>query len=74
MVAPSEGTEMSKDEKKKQFIHYTVRRTDTLEGIALKFFRDPSFWRDIAAKNNIENPRILEPGTVLVIPRIDRDG
>ena len=74
MIALNEGSAMSMDKKNRQFIHYTVKPTDTWERIALKFFRDPGYWRDIAAHNNIEEPRILEPGTVLVIPRIDRDG
>jgi nucleoid-associated protein YgaU len=47
-----------------------VRRNDTLHCIAAEEYRDPALWRHIARANGIINPRHLEPGVVLTIPRL----
>jgi nucleoid-associated protein YgaU len=47
-----------------------VRRNDTLHSIAAEEYRDPALWRHIARANGIINPRHLEPGVVLTIPRL----
>jgi LysM repeat protein len=47
---------------------HTVQRGDTLSGIAAAEFDDPALWRSIAQVNGIDNPRLLQPGRVLVIP------
>ena len=52
---------------------YTVRRGDTLSSISASVFRDPFVWREIARANAIEDPRTLSPGTVLTLPRLDRE-
>jgi hypothetical protein len=49
---------------------YTVRRGDTLWSIAAWAYQDASAWRAIAAANGIQDPRRLEPGTVLALPRL----
>ncbi len=49
---------------------YTVKAGDTLSGIAGTVWQDPSKWRIIALQNEIDNPRVLEPGAVLIIPAI----
>ena len=49
---------------------YTVQRGDTLTGIASAAFGDPSKWREIARHNGIEDPRSLDAGAELVIPRL----
>ena len=49
-----------------------VRRGDTLSGIAVEEYGDPARWREIAAENDIDNPRTLVPGQVLVIPKLER--
>lgn len=49
---------------------YVVQRGDTLSGIAYGVYRDASVWRDIAENNQIEDPRSLEPGTVLQLPAL----
>lgn len=46
----------------------TVRRGDTLSNIAAAEFGDPAKWRPIAQANRIDNPRLLRPGQVLIIP------
>jgi nucleoid-associated protein YgaU len=50
----------------------TVRRGDTLSGIAAEVYQDATLWRRIAAANRISNPRRLKPGQVLVIPTLHR--
>lgn len=51
-----------------------VRRSDTLPSLAAEEYGDPALWRPIARENGIVNPRRrLEPGTVLRLPRLDRE-
>jgi hypothetical protein len=45
-----------------------VAQEDSLWAIAAKEYGSPADWRLIAKKNNIENPRILNPGQRLIIP------
>ena len=49
---------------------YTVRLGDTLSGIAGAVYRDPGVWRAIARENDIQDPRQLDPGQILTIPRL----
>lgn len=49
---------------------YTVVAGDTLSIIAGKLWKDPAQWRRIAEANNIDDPKKLEPGTVLIIPAV----
>jgi len=49
---------------------YVVKTGDTLSGIAWMFYGNPRSWRPIATENNIADPRRLEAGSVLAIPRI----
>jgi hypothetical protein len=46
----------------------SVKRGDTLSSIAAAEYGDPTKWRPVAEANRIDNPRVLEPGRVLVIP------
>jgi hypothetical protein len=46
----------------------TIVTGETLSGIAGKLLGDPGAWRAIADANNIDNPRKLIPGQLLVIP------
>jgi nucleoid-associated protein YgaU len=46
-----------------------VRRYDTLQNLAADEYGDPSLWRAIATANGIVNPRDLQPGTILTIPK-----
>jgi nucleoid-associated protein YgaU len=50
---------------------YVVKSTDTLRGIARRFYHDPETWRRIAEANGIENPRLLTAGIILNIPALD---
>ena len=49
---------------------HTVRRGDTLSGIATEAYHDPSLWCPIADANKMDNPRVLTPGQVLIIPTL----
>jgi nucleoid-associated protein YgaU len=48
----------------------TVRRGDTLSGIAQAEYNDASKWRAIARANGIHDPRAIRPGQVLTIPKL----
>jgi len=50
---------------------YTVRQGDTLSAIAARAWKRPEEWRRIARFNGIEQPRHLDPGMTLVIPKIE---
>lgn len=47
---------------------WTVTQGDSLWSIAAKEYGNPGDWRLIAEANNMDNPRVLEPGEELVIP------
>ncbi len=47
---------------------WTVTEGDTLWLIADEEYGDPTQWRTIADANGVENPRRIEPGTVLELP------
>jgi hypothetical protein len=47
-----------------------VERGQTLSLIAWLEYQDPSAWRSIAEKNQLDNPRLLVPGAKLQIPRM----
>lgn len=50
---------------------YVARAGETLSSISAAVFRDPARWREIAIANGIVDPRRIEPGTVLTIPRLE---
>jgi hypothetical protein len=47
-----------------------VERGQRLCQIAWQEYQDPGEWRRIAEANNLDNPRLLAPGTKLKIPRM----
>ena len=49
---------------------YTVKRGDTLQGIAFAEYDDPTQWRRIADSNDIDDPLGLRPGRKLLVPPI----
>jgi nucleoid-associated protein YgaU len=61
-----EGEDTSSDVEKR----YVARAEETYSSIAGAVFRDPALWREIARANGVTDPRRLEPGTVLIIPRL----
>ncbi len=48
----------------------TVKQGDQLWQIAAEEYEDPGLWREIARANGIANPKRLEPGSVIKIPRL----
>ncbi len=49
---------------------HTVKLGDTLQLIAHQYYEDASLWREIALANGIDDPRRLEPGALLTIPKL----
>jgi nucleoid-associated protein YgaU len=43
--------------------------TDTLSGLAHRYYGDWRQWRLIAERNSISDPRQMVPGTELLIPK-----
>ena len=63
--------EQLKETPKESADRHKVRilaRGMTLSHLAWKEYDDPGEWRVIAEENNIDNPRIMTPGTKLAIP------
>lgn len=50
---------------------YIVKQGDSLWSIANREYGSPSTWRPIAQNNKINNPRLIGPGTKLVIPALE---
>ena len=50
---------------------YTVIAGETLSSIAATLWQEPRLWRRVAEANAIDNPRLIQPGQVLVVPAIE---
>jgi nucleoid-associated protein YgaU len=42
--------------------------TETVTGLSQRFYGDWKLWRLICDRNNVTDPRQIEPGTMLLIP------
>lgn len=49
---------------------YTVKKGDTLWDLARKYYSNPYLWPKIADRNGVKNPRLLQIGKRLVIPKV----
>ena len=47
---------------------HVVKSGETLSSIADEKCHDPKSWRPIAEANGIDDPRVLKPGTLLLVP------
>ena len=47
---------------------WLVSDGDRIDLIANKVYGDPKWWRPLAAANELRNPRVLEVGSVLLLP------
>ena len=50
---------------------YTVKLGETVSSIAATLWKDARLWRRLAEANNLDNPRLLQAGRVLVVPAIE---
>jgi len=57
------------DEKNEDKVH-TVKQGENLTRIAIIYYNNPYKWKVIADKNNIDNPRLLETGSIITIPKV----
>lgn len=51
---------------------YTVQDGDSIKIIAVKYFGSQDAADQIVSSNKLQNPNIIDSGTVIVIPRIDK--
>ncbi len=51
---------------------HIVKRGESLSSIAAEEYEDPRLWRPIAEENGLDDPLVLVPGTVLLIPTLSR--
>jgi nucleoid-associated protein YgaU len=49
---------------------HLVAQGETLSAIAARAYGNPAAWRPIAIRNGIDDPRVLEVGSRLLIPRL----
>ena len=49
-----------------------LARGKTLSHLAWEEYGDPGDWRAIAEENNLDNPRLIAPGTTLAVPPLAR--
>jgi len=49
----------------------TITSGDSLWMIAAKEYGDPAKWRILADVNGIDNPLVLEPGTEIIVPKLE---
>jgi hypothetical protein len=61
-------------ETKRETADYTklhvVKQGETLQSIAAREYGDPRIWRPIALRNDVDDPRKVQPGTQLMLPRL----
>lgn len=69
-VTPKPAATPKKTNTSTNLATYTVKKGDTLSGIAKRFYNNPNQWAKIADRNGIKNPKILQVGKVLVIPKV----
>jgi len=48
---------------------HTVKQGDSLSTIAAQLYLDPTRWREIAEANNLDDPRQLQVGQILTVPK-----
>jgi hypothetical protein len=71
-VAFKEFCDVEKDKKQTdpEFTTRLVKRGDTLTNIAAEVYGDPTQWRVIAEANRLDDPRRLDVGSRLALPKL----
>jgi nucleoid-associated protein YgaU len=62
-----------KDDKKQSdpdFTTWLIKRGDTLSSVAAQVYGNPTWWRAIAERNDIDDPLHLEIGRRLSVPEV----
>lgn len=62
--------EKDKRETDPEFTTRLLKRGDSLSNIAAELYRDPARWRVIAEANQLDDPRHLEVGLRLALPKL----
>lgn len=57
-----------------QNIQYMVREGDSLWTIARKFLSSGAAFTTLLELNNIDNPHLIKPGQIILIPKLQADG
>ena len=71
-VTFKEFCDVEKDKKQTdpEFTTRLVKRGDTLSNIAAEVYADPTLWRIIAEANRLDDPRRLDVGSRLALPKL----
>ena len=67
-MSQSEPRSAAVDRDEDARIAYTVKRGDTLIGLARRYFRDPHSWRQVQRLNRVRQPNRMAIGRTIVIP------
>lgn len=51
--------------------HATLKQGEQLWMLADREYEDPGKWREIAEANGIDNPRRLQAGQKIIVPRLE---
>lgn len=70
-VKPTEISEMSPKESPDTSKYRTAAQGDSLWAFAAREYGQCSRWREIAVASGIENPRLLESGTLITLPALE---
>lgn len=69
-VTPKPAANPKKTNTETNLATYTVKKGDTLWVIAKKYYNNPLLWPRIADRNGVKNPKLLQIGKKLVIPKV----
>ena len=61
------GTVFQRQDERVTPRSYTVKKGDTLWGIATRFYGDGTRWRELASRNGVGDPKKLQIGKVLTL-------
>jgi nucleoid-associated protein YgaU len=68
VVAPQVRTAQERSNSPDLYQTWLVSDGDRIDTIAFQVYGDSSWWRPLAAANRLRNPRVLDVGSVLLLP------